>query len=159
MKFSGMLLVVKDMDRSRRFYTDVLGQRVFLDLETYVEFGPFCLITEPQWLEFQDRKDLPYRYENNVCQLAFEEEDMDGFLRHLATFPDIEIMCVLKEYEWGQRSIRFYDPDRHIVEVGEDMKVVTKRFLQSGMTVEEACARTMLPHEYVHQCFLELSGE
>ena len=33
--------------------------------------------------------------------------------------------------------IRFYDPDGHIIEVGEDMKMVIKRFLASGMTMEE----------------------
>ena len=38
---------------------------------------------------------------------------------------------------WGQRVIRFYDLDGHIVEVGEDMKMVLKRFLASGMTMEE----------------------
>ena len=27
-----------------------------------------------------------------------------------------------------------YDPDKHIIEVGENMKVVCKRFLDSGMT-------------------------
>jgi len=33
--------------------------------------------------------------------------------------------------------IRFYDLDGHIIEVGEDMKMVIKRFLASGMTMEE----------------------
>ena len=33
--------------------------------------------------------------------------------------------------------IRFYDLDGHIVEVGEDMKMVLKRFLASSMTMEE----------------------
>ncbi len=41
------------------------------------------------------------------------------------------------EHGWGQRVIRFYDPDGHIIEVGEDMKMVINRFLDSGMTMEE----------------------
>ena len=46
-------------------------------------------------------------------------------------------MGEVTEHSWGQRVIRFYDPDGHIIEVGEDMKMVIKRFLASGMTMEE----------------------
>ena len=37
--------------------------------------------------------------------------------------------------------IRFYDLDRHLIEVGEDMKMVVKRFLNTGMTMEEVSKR------------------
>lgn len=155
MRFSGMLLVVADMEVSRRFYQEVLRQDIMMDLETYVDFGGFCLMTQPQWEEFQD-KPLDFHYRNNVCQLAFEEEDLDGFLEHFNSFPGIEILGAVREYEWGQRSFRFYDPDRHIVEVGEDMGAVIKRFLRGGMTVEQAQEKTMFPIEFVRQCFSEL---
>ena len=45
------------------------------------------------------------------------------------------------EHSWGQRVIRFYDLDEHLIEVGEDMKMVVKRFLASGMTMEEVSAK------------------
>ena len=47
----------------------------------------------------------------------------------------------IKEAEWGQRSIRFYDLDGHIIEVGENMKMVVKRFLDSGMSMAETSKR------------------
>lgn len=159
MKLAGALLVVRDMDASRRFYTGVLRRDVFLDLETYVVFEGFSIITEPQWREFQDRADLEYRYRNNVCQLGFEVGDFDEFLAHFNFFPGIEIMGAPREYPWGQRSFRFYDPDGHVIEVGEDMKVVTKRCLRSGMTVEEACEKVMYPRPFVEECLRELKGE
>ena len=37
--------------------------------------------------------------------------------------------------------IRFYDLDEHLIEVGEDMQMVVKRFLASGMTMEEVSAK------------------
>lgn len=49
------------------------------------------------------------------------------------------------EHGWGQRVIRFYDPDGHIIEVGEDMKMVINRFLDSGMTMEEVSKKWMFP--------------
>ena len=45
------------------------------------------------------------------------------------------------EHGWGQRVIRFYDPDGHIIEVGEDMRSVIHRFLASGMTMQEVSLR------------------
>ena len=45
------------------------------------------------------------------------------------------------EHSWGQRVIRFYDLDEHLIEVGEDMQMVVKRFLASGMTMEEVSAK------------------
>ena len=48
--------------------------------------------------------------------------------------------------------IRFNDPDRHIIEVGESLEFVCGRFLYQGMSVEETAERTMLPIEFVKQC-------
>lgn len=41
------------------------------------------------------------------------------------------------EHPWGQRVIRFYDLDGHLIEVGESMKLVIRRFQAAGMTPEE----------------------
>jgi len=56
-------------------------------------------------------------------------------------YPDIEYLGEVIEHSWGQRVIRFYDLDGHIIEVGEDMKMVIKRFLASGMTMEEVSVK------------------
>ena len=52
----------------------------------------------------------------------------------------------------GQRVVRFYDPDKHIVEVGENMKAVCRRFLDSGMTPEQAAERMGVPMKFVNAC-------
>ena len=39
----------------------------------------------------------------------------------------------IREYPWGQRDIRVYDPDKHIVEIAEDMTTVIRRFFTQGM--------------------------
>ena len=56
-------------------------------------------------------------------------------------YPDIEYLGEVIEHSWGQRVIRFYDLDGHIIEVGEEMKMVIKRFLASGMTMEEVSVK------------------
>jgi hypothetical protein len=57
----------------------------------------------------------------------------------------------IREYPWGQRDIRIYDPDKHIVEIAEDIGVVIKRFIRQGMSVEEVAECTMFPLEVVKQ--------
>lgn len=41
----------------------------------------------------------------------------------------------------GQRVIRFYDLVGHLIEVGENMKMVIERFLNAGMTIEEVSVK------------------
>ena len=40
---------------------------------------------------------------------------------------NVQYVHPVKEHSWGQRVVRFYDPDRHIIEVGENMKAVCKK--------------------------------
>ena len=58
----------------------------------------------------------------------------------------------MKEHSWGQRVVRFYDPDRHIIEVGENIKTVCRRFLDNGMTPEETARRMDVPVEFIYDC-------
>ena len=57
-----------------------------------------------------------------------------------------------KDCEVRQRVVRIYDPDKHIIEVGENIKVVCKRFLDSGMTSEQVAERMDVPIKFVNAC-------
>lgn len=65
---------------------------------------------------------------------------------------NIEYVHPIIEHSWGQRVVRFYDPDKHIIEVGENMKVVCKRFLDSGMTPEQVAERMNVPMKFINAC-------
>ena len=56
------------------------------------------------------------------------------------------------EHSWGQRVVRIYDPDKHIIEVGENMKVVCRGFLGSGMTPEQVANRMNVSMKFVNTC-------
>ena len=88
---------------------------------------------------------------SNNSELYFEEEDLDSFLKKLKEMNSIEYVHELKEQPWGQRVIRFYDPDMHIIEVGEPMESVVKRLLSEGLSVEETSKRTLMPEEFIRQ--------
>ena len=42
--------------------------------------------------------------------------------------------------------------DKHIIEVGENIKVICRRFLDNGMTPDEVAERMYVPVEFVRAC-------
>jgi len=65
---------------------------------------------------------------------------------------DINYVHSMVEHSWGQRVVRFYDPDNHIIEVGENMTIVVRRFLNSGLSIKETAIRMDVPVDYVKSC-------
>jgi catechol 2,3-dioxygenase-like lactoylglutathione lyase family enzyme len=152
MKFAAPLIAVSDLDVSKAFYQNVMRQQITLDLGANVELGgAFAIQTNYEGLVGNIEVRLASK--SNDHELYFEETDIDGFIAHLDMFPDIEYLHKVKEYPWGQRVLRFYDPDKHIIEVGESMESVFKRFHSQGMSVEEIAGRTWHPVEYVRKYF------
>lgn len=76
---------------------------------------------------------------------------MDAFCEHLKQF-DICYVHPLFEHRWGQRVVRFYDPDKHIIEVGERLDAVILRFMEHGLSAKETAARMDIPFDYVKAC-------
>lgn len=147
MRYICTLIAVRDMAVSKQFYRDVLGLSVVEDFGANVTLrGGIALQTLDTWTSFiqTDRIALP----NNACELYFEEPDLDAFLDHLRAF-DIRYVHRPLEHRWGQRVVRFYDPDGHIIEVGEAMDAVVRRFTDSGLSPEETAARMDVPVSYV----------
>ena len=143
MKYIGVLIAVSDMENSRRFYHDVLGLKVLEDFGANVTLeGGIFLQTLDTWKMFihTDQILLP----NHAGELYFEEEDIERFCKRLASL-DVRYVHPLFEHRWGQRVVRFYDPDGHVIEVGERLDVVVRRFFEGGLSVIETAERMDVP--------------
>lgn len=150
MELKNPLLAVSDLERSLAFYASVLGLRVVLDFGANKTLtGGLCLQTLETWQEFIGTDQVSFG--GNDAEVYFEEDRFDQFAERLKSLP-IQYVHPVKEHPWGQRVVRFYDPDRHIIEVGEHMTAVCRRFLDGGMTPEEAAARMDVPLDYVREC-------
>ena len=150
MKYISTLIAVLDMKKSKQFYHDVLGMKVVADFGANVTLdGGLVMQTMDTWKSFirTDKVLLP----NNAGELYFEEEDLDAFLENLKQF-DICYVHPLFEHRWGQRVVRFYDPDRHIIEVGEKLNTVILRFMEQGLSAEETAIRMDIPLDFVTAC-------
>lgn len=117
MKLKNILIVVKDIERSRRFYHDVFGFEPVLDNDgNMILTDGLVLQAESYWTDFLQREDCP---KNNASELYFEEAGIDGFIARLdALYPETEYVNKRLTHSWGQTVCRFYDPDGNLIEVG-----------------------------------------
>lgn len=152
-------IFVKDIERSKTFYRDVLAIPVSLDFGKNVILA--CGLTI--W-EINDSHIITatlgtdgIRNETvNRFELSFETEDLEGVSRALEDH-GVTLVHGIHEEPWGQRTIRFFDPDRHLIEAGESMKQFVTRFYRQGMTQEEVAHRTSVPVEEVKRLVGEVS--
>jgi catechol 2,3-dioxygenase-like lactoylglutathione lyase family enzyme len=149
LKLISSVLFVKDIQASRRFYETVLGQKVLMDHGPNVGFeGGFALwqVEHAHQMVFGSPK--PVGYAN--LELYFETDHLDDALVILNT-QNVKLIHPLVEQPWGQRVVRFYDPDEHIVEIGEPMPAVIFRLSGEGLSAAQIAARTSMPEEIVKQ--------
>jgi len=117
MKLKNVLIVVKDIEKSRKFYHDLFDIDLVLDNDgNMILTEGLVLQDEKLWKSFLDRDIVP---KSNSCELYFEEQDIEAFIEKLEKlYPDIEYVNRLMTHSWGQRVIRFYDLDGNLIEVG-----------------------------------------
>ena len=55
---------------------------------------------------------------NNMTELYFEENDMEGFIKKLESYDFfLNYVTELTELQGGQKLVRFYDPSGNLIEV------------------------------------------
>lgn len=153
MKYMGTLIAVTDLEKSKRFYRDVLGLKITTDYGPNVTFnGCIVLQTLETWVNFIKSEYI--MFDNRACELYFETETFDEIVLRLETF-GIEFVHKPIMHRWGQRVVRFYDPDKHIIEVGEAIATVVKRFSAEGLTDVQIADRMSMSIDFVRRCLNE----
>ena len=120
MRLKNILIVVKEIEKSKKFYHDLFGLNTVLDNDGNMILSEGLVLQEEKiWNEFLG-KDIVYR--NNACELYFEEKNIEEFIDKLEKlYPSIEYVNKLMEHSWGQKVVRFYDLDGNLIEVGTPM--------------------------------------
>ena len=120
MKLKNILIVVKDIERSKEFYHKLFGLEPILDNDgNMILTEGLVLQDESIWKKFTWQDVIP---ENNACELYFEEKNIDAFVEKLENYyPSVKYVNRLMTHAWGQKVVRFYDPDGNLIEVGTPM--------------------------------------
>jgi catechol 2,3-dioxygenase-like lactoylglutathione lyase family enzyme len=118
-RFVNPLPFTADVAIARDFYRDVVGLQVLEDAGDFVRFdGGFALHDGASLLRrmsapLQDK--TPFGRANLV--LYFETDDLEAAHEWIAARA-VMLHPIVNE-NWGARVFRFFDPDGHIIEMGE----------------------------------------
>jgi catechol 2,3-dioxygenase-like lactoylglutathione lyase family enzyme len=120
MKFKNILIVVNDIEKSKRFYHDLFGLDMIVDNDGEMILTEGLVLQDAKiWKSFLEKDIIP---ENNSCELYFEERDIEAFVQKLEKlYPSIRYVNRLITHSWGQKVVRFYDLDGNLIEVGTPM--------------------------------------
>ena len=117
MRLRNVLIVVKDIEKSVKFYQDLFGLDVILDNDGNVILTEGLVLQDEKiWKQFLESDVIR---EHNYCELYFEEPEIEVFVEKLEkSYPEIKYVKRLMTHSWGQKVVRFYDPDGNLIEVG-----------------------------------------
>lgn len=144
------LITVQDIEKSRKFYEDVLNQEVEIDHGANVSFKAGFAIHDVQHYQMLIGESITINtdVQKNFMELYFESENLDAIQEKLESI-DNKFVHKIRDQPWGQRVMRFYDPDGYIIEVGEPLEFVVRRFAEQGLSVEEISEKSSMPVEFV----------
>jgi len=155
------LLATSDIEKAKNFYVNVMEQKIVAELPGWnVAFeSGIALQTDfkghiegsPIFAKKPTGAKIEIKTRPNNCQIGLEVADLDYWVAKIKATEGIELLHDVAEYEWGQRAIHFYDHDGHLIEIGEELSAVAKRYLAQGMSVEEITEHFGYSQEFVQQ--------
>jgi len=151
-KYHSTVIMTDNFEQMISFYQEILQQKVEFDFGNCVGFkNGFSLWKLKE--EYLIAKKLGRTFDksgNKNLEICFETDDFDIVVENLNKY---QLRYLHKETEelWGQKTIRFYDPENNLVEIGETIPCFVKRFYNQGMTIEEVSKRTSVSSEVVLQ--------
>ena len=116
MRLKNVLIAVRDLEQAKRFYRELFGLEVALDGDENVMLTEGLVLQDKKvWEACLGEEIISH---NNAAELYFEERDLEGFAKKLETYEgQIRYADRLRELPGGQKLLRFYDPDGHLIEV------------------------------------------
>lgn len=157
MKYICALLVVESIERSRHFYETIMKQKVKTDFGENICFEGDFSIHQKEHFEslipgFQSRA--------RTCnsELYFEEDNLVTLQDKLKEYGS-EFLHEIQEQPWRQQVMRLFDPDGHIIEVGESMEHTAWRLHTEGKNTKEIARITYLSEKSVLEGIEKFSNE
>jgi catechol 2,3-dioxygenase-like lactoylglutathione lyase family enzyme len=148
--YHSCVILVDDIEKSKHFYNNVLGQKIINDFGRNVVFEGGLSIWQKDYalnLIFEG-KVYEIAVGGNNFELYFETDNLDN-LYDLLVSEKVEVIHSILEHSWGQRGFRVRDPDGHIVEFSESMESVVRRLNLQGLSLEVISEKSMMPMEFV----------
>lgn len=150
-EFSMPVIIVRDIERSKRFYQDLFDLVMEHDFGENISFTCGLSLWERKrahGIIFGIDVELDENDPPKDIELYFQADDLESMMEKVEASGAV-VIHQIKEEPWGQRNIRFYDPDGFIIEVGEPIPVFVKRMREEGLSLEEVIEKSQMPAEEV----------
>lgn len=121
MEYKGTLIVVKDCKKAFEYYHKLFGLNLISDNDGNMELSHNIYLQEEKyWSHFLGKEIVS---QNNSAELYFTEKEIESFVTKLREYyPDTVFVNELMTHSWGQKVVRFYDPDGNLIEVGTPLE-------------------------------------
>lgn len=149
-RYHSVVLISSDVRASLAFYQKFFNLEIEMDIEGLVSFKDGISLWDEKIasdLMFQGSKPSPFQ-DKPRQEIYFETDDIDGFYSKLQK-ESVRCMHTIQLTPWNQKTVRFFDPDGHLIEVGESMEEVIRRFDREGKNPEEIAELTMMPADII----------
>lgn len=147
MKLHSAVLLVEDLNKSKDFYTRFLGFTILHDFGNNVILDQGLSLWEIQ-PEHMISTNLKTKAVSNRFELYMEDENIETVFGVLEK-AGINFLHKIHEEPWGQKTFRFFDPDKHLIEMGEPMETFVNNMYRNGLSVDEICKKSGMPAETV----------
>lgn len=145
--FYSPVIFVKDIERSRNFYIEVLRQEIEHDFGKNIVFKSRLSLWEID--PHSEIANVKGKSSNgNTFELYFETADIMETLAKLKTH-GLDLLHDLKTEPWGQMTFRFFDPDHHLVEIGESLGTFVYRIYKETGSTKSVAEKTGVSEELV----------
>ncbi|MGA2130850.1 MAG: VOC family protein [Bryobacteraceae bacterium] len=157
-QFKGPAAYVGNLDRARQFYEGVLGlepgrlmNRDGRSIAVAYTAGLSVWEAADTYFSIFGAPDPAWRGpERPVWENAFEVEDVDALYAR-AVAAGSRFAHPLRELPWRQRTFRMYDPDGHVIDIGETHAATARRLVAGGMPRAQIAELLGFPLETVDE--------
>lgn len=151
-RYHSAVIFTDNIETMKEFYEQTMGQSVQFDFGGSVIFD--CGLTI--W-ELKDSYPLSKALgnrdggrSNESMEICFESDEFEAEASRLKELGVKPVHDVTEE-EWGQKTIRFYDPDGNIIEIGETMPFFCRRLYCAGLSAAQVSNKTGIPKHTVDE--------
>lgn len=145
-KFHSIALFVGDIEKAKDFYLNVLGLSIETDMGTNVILSNGITLWQPDPDNIIPETLGKIMTNGHDFELYFEVDDIDEAIL-LIKHHHCKILHPVHEEAWGQQTIRLFDPDDNIIEIGESMQTFLNRMLMKGMSLDEISQKSFIKIE------------
>lgn len=143
LKFHSLVIFVSNIEKSKDFYVRLLNQEIKHDFGKNVILNSGTTIWEVG-KEHIISKELGTKDNQNKFELYFVSDNLEG-IRSKLKQENVEFFHDIHEEPWGQRTFRFFDPDNHLVEIGEPLEIWITNLHKKGFSPEAIEMKSGVP--------------